>query len=149
MINRPLSILLGFILVWVALDVGGGAMHGISEAKKRQFDETPLIVFLQQAVANHKAYVGSSWAEQATIESVKITSAGVSFRLTLANRVEASIGSRLTQAKRADIRNAIRSEVCRYDDLRYVLARGGEVYFAVSKSDGEKLFDVNASRGSC
>ena len=144
----PPALIVGAVLLWIAIDVGGGAMHGITDVEKRRLDETPLADIIDEAVIAHHERGDKRWTEHATVHSVSGTYDKIVFRLLLSEKTDARYSKRMTQAKRTDIRNDIRDEVCARAEYLKVLARGGAVKFSVMTRNGVPLFDAHAS-GAC
>ncbi len=144
----PPALLVGAVLLWIAIDVGGGALTGIARVEEKRLNETPLAELVDQAVIAHHDRNDKSWTEHASVHSISGTYDKVVFRLRLSEKTQASIRKRMTQAKRADIRNDIRDEVCARPEYKNMLKRGGAVSFSVMTRDGVPLFDAHAS-GSC
>lgn len=143
------ALFVGAVLLWIGYDVGGGAIRGVAEVKQRRLDETPMHEIVDNVLSAHKVRLDGPWTEYASVLSVTRLSDGIVFRLMLSVETQSRVGKRMTQAKRADIRNDLRDEVCRHNDLKYLMSRGGTVKFAVINRNGTTAFDAVTSGNSC
>lgn len=145
----PPALLVGAVLLWIAYDVGSGAMRGVERVEQQRLDETPMSEIVERAVAAHSEKRDGLWTEYATVNSIRASGADVFVRLMLTEKAESKIGRRMTQAEKADISHDLRDEVCRYEDLKYVLQRGGSVKFSVLSTKGATAFDTEARGNHC
>jgi len=144
-----LALLIGAISLFIAYDIGSGALQGIAEVDQRRLDQTPMRQLVQTAVSDRENDRGNTWTRHANVHSFSVLNDDIVLRLELSEQTILSIGSRMTKAKEVDIRYDLQDEICRHQDLKYLLSRGGGIVIMVLDQAGGEVLSAKMQHDHC
>ena len=135
--------------VWIALDIGRGAMSGIADARKEQLDSTPLSVIVKKTAESYRERHGDEWTKHATIRSVSASGGAITFKIALTPDAKSSIEPRSAKSQIVGMRHDIRKQACRDENLKYVLSRGGRIRFQSVRGRVANLLPTDVPADYC
>jgi len=115
--------------IWIAFDVGRGAMSGIADARQKQRASKSLGDIVQEVAKSYRDRYGDNWTKHAKIRSVTARGSALTFKIALTPDAKASIAPRWAKNRIVGMRHDIRKRACRDEALGYLLSRGGQIMF--------------------
>ena len=137
------------VSAWIALDIGRGAMSGIANARKERLDSTPLGEIVQTEAESFSERNGDKWTKHATIRSVFANGSALTFSIALTSDAKSSIEPRWAKNRIVGMRHDIRKQVCRDEELKYVLSRGGRIRFQSIEGRVKNLLPTDVPADYC
>lgn len=146
-------VLVGLVLLWIAYDVGGGILWGLSKARHEQLAEMPMAELLQTVAEGRKrkqgeavflhavlidAYPGGNDLRDELIQEVKLT-----------RRTRAQVEAKWSRGWRSAASHKLVILTCRDRRLRLVLSRGAKVIYRISDRDGAYVTNIPIRGADC
>ncbi len=146
-------VLVGLVLLWIAYDVGGGILWGLSEARHKQLAEMPMAELLQTVAEGRKrkqgeelflhavlvdAYPGRNDLRDELIQDVKLT-----------RRTRDQLEAKWSRGWRSGAEHKLVGLTCRDTRLRLLLSRGAEVIYRISDHDGDFVTQIPVLNRQC
>lgn len=146
-------VLVGLVLLWIAIDVGGGFLTGLSGARHKQLAEMPMAELLQTVAEGRKRKLGEELIHHAVLIDTYPGDNGLHHELIqevkLTRRTRADVEAKWSRGWRSATKNKLVRLTCRDSRLRLLLDRSARIVYRISDRNDAFVTQIPVKQSHC
>ena len=142
-------VLIGAVFLWIAYDVGSGALTGLAKARSEQLSAMPLAEMLDHIAHSEQRRIGSEWVDYVEVAAITAERRRITYGLTMTRKTKAQIDAKWSRGWRSSMRHELTEAACDSRLLTLALARGATVDYDAVDRNGEPVLRLEVGRADC